>query len=190
MVVSDERQPSYEELVSLVVALRAEIADLKAQMKRNSKNSSQPPSSDSPFVKPTPRSLRGRSRRKPGGQAGHDGQTLMQVTRPDQVIRHVPKRCGGCGGGLAGIAEAGVERRQVFDIPKIVVRVVEHHIVSKVCGCGQRSTGSAPDGVAAPVSYGPNTAAITTYLYAGASSCPGNERRRRRRNHSGHRSRR
>jgi transposase len=154
-------------LASLVVALRAEIADLKAQLKRNSKNSSQPPSSDSPFAKPTPRSLRGRSGRKPGGQSGHDGQTLMQVTRPDQIICHVPKQCGGCGGGLAGVAEAGIERRQVFDIPKIVVRVVEHQIVSKVCGCGHRSAGSGPEGVIAPVSYGPNTVAITTYLYVG-----------------------
>ncbi|MGH7745750.1 MAG: IS66 family transposase, partial [Candidatus Dormibacteria bacterium] len=157
----------YEELASLVVALRAEIADLKAQLKQNSKNSSQPPSSDSPFVKPAPRSLRGRSGRTPGGQSGHDGPTLMQVAWPDRVIRHVPKRCGGCGGRLAGVADAGIERRQVFDIPKIQVRVVEHQVVSRVCGCGYRSAGSAPEGVTAPASYGPNVAAITTYLYAG-----------------------
>lgn len=39
--------------------------------------------------------------------------------------------------------------------------------MSKVCGYGHRSVGSAPGGVVAPVSYGPNTAAIATYLYAG-----------------------
>jgi transposase len=123
VVVPDEQQPSYEELASLVVALRAEIAELKAELRQNSKNSSRPPSSDSPFTKPVPKSLRGRSGRKPGGQPGHDGRTLMRVERPNRVIRHEPKRCHGCGIGLgADAVQVGVDARQVFDIPRITVR--------------------------------------------------------------------
>ncbi|MGH2375104.1 MAG: IS66 family transposase [bacterium] len=172
----DESQPSYEELALLVKQLRGaldtaleRIADLEAQLKRNSKNSSQPPSSDSPFVKPAPKSLRGKSGRKPGGQPGHEGRTLMRVARPDRVLRHEPKRCGGCGIGLGGNAvEVEVDARQVFDIPKITVEVVEHQMISRRCrGCGATSTGAAPEGVNAPASYGPNVAAICTYLYAG-----------------------
>jgi hypothetical protein len=56
VVVPEQPQPTYEELVSLVVELRsaldtalARIGDLEAQMMRNSRNSSKPPSSDSPF---------------------------------------------------------------------------------------------------------------------------------------------
>jgi transposase len=174
MVVSDEPQPSYEELASLVVELRsaldialARIADLEAQLRQNSRNSSKPPSSDSPFVKPTPKSLRSKSGRKPGGQAGHEGRTLMRVERPDRVIPHEPRRCGGCGGGLRAAAVVGMDARQVFDIPKITVKVVEHQVISRQCDCGVVSTGAAPDGITAPVSYGPNVAAICTYLYTG-----------------------
>jgi transposase len=83
VVVSEQPQPTYEELASLAVELRgaldaalARIADLEAQLKQNSRNSSKPPSSDSPFVKPTPKSLRGKSGRKPGGQPGHERRTL------------------------------------------------------------------------------------------------------------------
>lgn len=172
----DESQLSYEELASLVVQLRGaldtamtRIADLEAQLRQNSKNSSKPPSSDSPFVKPAPKSLRGKSGRKPGGQPGHEGRTLMRVGRPDRVIRHEPRRCAGCGTGLGTNAvEVGVDARQVFDIPKITVQVAEHQMISRRCrGCGVISTGTAPDGVDALTSYGPNVAAICTYLYAG-----------------------
>lgn len=175
VVVPDGSQPSYEELASLVVELRGaldaaltRIADLEAQLKQNSKNSSKPPSSDSPFVKPAPKSLRGKSGRKPGGQPGHEGRTLMRVERPDRVIRHEPARCGGCGAGLTRKAErVGVDVRQVFDIPKITVQVVEHQLVSRRCGCGVATAATAPDRVTAPAFYGPNVSAIATYLYMG-----------------------
>ena len=168
VAVPDGPQPSYEELASLVVQLRGaldaaltRIADLEAQLKQNSKNSSQPPSSDSPFVKPAPKSLQGKSGRKPGGQPGHEGRTLMRVQRPDRVIRHEPRRWGGCGAGLTKkTVQVGTDVRQVFDIPKIAVRVVEHQLVSRRCGCGTTTTATAPDGVTAPASYGPNVAAI------------------------------
>jgi transposase len=175
VVVSNESQPSYEELASLVIQLRGaldtaltRIADLEAQLKQNSKNSSKPPSSDSPFVKPAPKSLRGKSGRRPGGQPGHEGRTLMRVQRPDRVSRHEPRRCGGCGSGLTTAVQVGVDARQVFDIPKITVKVVEHQMISRrCCDCGITSTGTAPEGVDAVASYGPNVAAICTYLYSG-----------------------
>jgi transposase len=175
VAVSDEAQPSYEELALLVGQLRSaldaaltRIADLEARLRQNSSNSSRPPSSDSPFVKPAPKSLRGRSGRKPGGQSGHQGRTLMQVERPDRVIRYEPKRCDGCGAGLGKALPAGAVARQVFDIPAIAVTVVEHQVISRRCGgCGVVSAGAAPDGIDAVASYGPNVAAIATYLYAG-----------------------
>jgi transposase len=63
--------------------------------------------------------------------------------------------------------EAGLERRQVFDIPPIRVRVTEHQLVKRQCGCGTVTTADAPAGVDAPVQYGPNVAAIVIYLYVG-----------------------
>ncbi|MGH3470053.1 MAG: DUF6444 domain-containing protein, partial [Thermocrispum sp.] len=132
-----ERRPSYEELAALVARqsqlieqLRAEVADLKAenaelrrQLGQNSRNSSRPPSADSPFTKPAPQSLRRMSGRKPGGQAGHPGSTLALVDDPNERMRHEPGPCAGCGADLAAAPEVGVERRQVFDLPPMTVRV-------------------------------------------------------------------
>ncbi|WP_091192037.1 DUF6444 domain-containing protein [Micromonospora narathiwatensis] len=112
--------------------LRAENADLRARLGQDSSNSSRPPSSDG-LVKPTPKSLRER----PGGQPGHEGRTLRQVADPHERVEHEPAGCGGCGAGLAGAPVTGVAVRQVFDLPDIGVRVVEHRIVSRRCGCGR-----------------------------------------------------
>lgn len=107
----DPPRPSYEalarenaELRELVQALSArqdaleqENAKLRRQLGLNSRNSSKPPSSDSPFVKPVPKSLYRKGGCKPGGQPGHTGSTLALVDDPDERKRHEPGPCGGCG---------------------------------------------------------------------------------------------
>jgi transposase len=174
--------PSYEQLAALVAAQErtitqlqariaeqdAEIAELKRQLAASSRNSSKPPSSEG-LDKPAPKSLRGRSGRKPGGQPGREGRTLRQVAVPDEVVVHEPSACTGCGGTLiAGGPPARVIWRQVFDIPKITVRVVEHRLVSRRCaGCGALTGAAGPAGVTAPVQYGPSAAAIAVYLCLG-----------------------
>src|SRR5690625_2674669 len=112
----------YAELVALVgdlqeqnEALRAEVADLKARVGMNSRNSSKPPSSEGLAKPVAPKSLRRRTGRKPGGQAGHKGETLRQVAEPDRVVEHRPAACDGCGAGLAGVEVVGSQARQVFD---------------------------------------------------------------------------
>ena len=173
-------KPTYEELADLVVALRAHIvaqdariaeldgriADLERQVAATSRNSSKPPSSDG-LGKPAPKSLRGKSGRKPGGQGGHGGKTLAQVADPDEVIRHEPVRCRGCGAGLARAPEVGLARRQVFDLPPITIHVTEHQLTSRLCRCGAVTTAGAPTGVNAPVQYGPRIKAVMVYLYMG-----------------------
>ena len=173
--------PSYEQLAALVAAQDrmiaqlqariaeqdAEIAELKRQLAASSRNSSKPPSSDG-LDKPAPKSLRGRSGRKPGGQPGREGRTLRQIERPDEVVVHEPGACRGCGGWLTGEDRpVGVIRRQVFDIPTISVRVVEHRLISRRCSCGAVTQAPAPAGVTAPVAYGPHAAAIAVYLCLG-----------------------
>src|SRR4051812_31562205 len=145
----------------------ARIAELERQLAASSRNSSKPPSSDG-LDKPAPKSLRGRSGRKPGGQPGREGRTLRQVAVPDEGVVHEPGACRGCGGTLvADDPPTGMIRRQVFDIPTITVRVVEHRLISRRCVCGALTCAAGPVGVTAPVQYGPHAAAIAVYLCLG-----------------------
>src|SRR5205085_9853377 len=145
----------------------ARIAELERQLAASSRNSSKPPWSDG-LDKPAPKSLRGRSGRKPGGQPGREGRTLRQVAVPDEVVVHEPGACAGCGAELAAAdPPARIVRRQVFDIPQITVRVVEHRLIARRCTCGTMTQAPGPVGVAAPVSYGPHAAAIAVYLVLG-----------------------
>lgn len=165
-------RPSYEELAAENAELRAmlmvlwdEVAELRRQLGKSSQNSSKPPSSDSPFVKPAPRSLRRRSGRRPGG---HPGSTLALIASPDERKRHEPGPCSGCGASLVGGAlEVGMARRQVFDLPPLTVRVTEHQLIARRCACGTMTRGAAPQGVMAPVQYRPRITAIILYLYVG-----------------------
>jgi transposase len=179
-VPAEPLPPSYEDLVAENAALRAAVVDLtarlgwavarigelEARLKQSSSNSSKPPSSDG-LAKPAPKSLRGRSGRRPGRPAAGEGATLAQVADPDVVVRHEPTVCAGCGDGLAGAVQIGVARRQVFDIPEPKLRVTEHQIVTLACACGHHTTGTAPAGATAPAVYGPRLAAIGVYLLHG-----------------------
>ena len=93
-------QAQLDVLRAQVAALAAQVAGLQARVRQSSRNSSRPPSSDGPG-KPAPKSLRGKSGRKPGRPKGQPGATLEMTAAPDQVIRHEPARCAGCGAELA-----------------------------------------------------------------------------------------
>jgi len=60
-----------------------------------------------------------------------------------------------------------MERRQVFDLPPMTVRVVEHQLIARRCACGATTGAAPPEGVSAPVQYGPRLTAIVLYLYVG-----------------------
>jgi transposase len=148
-----------------IETLEAENAELRRRLGQNPRNSNTPPSVEG-LGKPAPKSLRKRSGRRPGGQAGHEGSTLRQVDRPDVTRRHEPREreCAGCGEGLAGAAQVGLTRRQVFEIPRVQARVTEHQLVARRCGCGTVTCGQAPAGVDAPVQYGTRLTAVVVYL--------------------------
>lgn len=149
-----------------VEALMAEVSDLRARLGANPRNSSRPPSSEG-LGKPSPKSLRGKSGRRPGRPPGQPGATLEMTGDPDHVIGHEPASCRSCGAGLAGAPEAGMERRQVTDLPPVRPVVTEHRLVSRRCACGVVTRAAAPAGVSAPVRYGPVLSGIGAYLWHG-----------------------
>jgi transposase len=164
LIVKLVAQVEQVEILSARVAqLEAYVAELEARLGMNSSNSSKPPSSDG-YRKPQPKSLRQKSGRKPGGQKGHPGTTLRQVTHPDEVVVHVPERCV-CGHGLEDAPAERTECRQVFDLPEKLMQVTEHRMVSKKCPhCGRVNQAAAPSEAPGPVQYGPRIRGMVVYL--------------------------
>ena len=148
-----------------LVQLEQRVQELEAQLARNSSNSGQPPSSDG-LSKPSPKSLRAPSGRKPGGQPGHPGQTLQRVKNPDHIEVHRLEDCPQCGGrGLGREPAMDYESRQVFDLPERYLAVTEHRAQIKCCPhCGQTVRAEFPDGVGAPVQYGLRFQSLMVYL--------------------------
>lgn len=149
-----------------IETLSERVKELEAQISKNSRNSSKPPSSDG-FKKT--KSLRTPSDKKVGGQPGHKGSTLERTEQPDQVIKHpCPKRCTACKATL-DIDQAQVLRRaQVIDLPSCAIEVTEHQTLSLRCTCGQAHTSLMPQHLGdAAVQYGPNIRAVGVYLMQG-----------------------
>jgi transposase len=148
-----ERDAEIGLLREALAGLQSQVADLAAQVKANSRNSSKPPSSDG-LAKPAPKSLRGKSGRRPGRPKGQPGATMELSDHPDKKVRHRPARCGCCGKSLKSAPVTAVERRQVIDIPPVKAVTTEHQMLTVKCGCGCETKAQAPDGVTAPVRYG------------------------------------
>ena len=140
------------------------------ELRRDSHNSGLPPSLDSPAAKAANavrrrRSLRRKSGRRVGGQAGHRGATLRQVEFPDRRRVHAPRRCRQCQASLAESSVVGYSRRQVFDLPRAALEVTEHWAQVRRCEtCGARTEGRFPAGVSAPAQYGERVRSVATYL--------------------------
>jgi len=189
MTSGDAAGLSHAELVELVVELsqqvdalalgnerlRAENQQLRAELAKNSGNSSKPPSRDPAAERRRQAEQRqakkaraaGGKTRRPGKQPGDKGNALEMTDAPDEVVDHAPDACSGCGAALGEAEVTGVIRRQVIDIPVPTPVVTEHRAQTRRCGCcGAATTASFPEAVRAPVSYGPRVRAIVVYLLA------------------------
>jgi len=140
------------------------IKELEDRLATNSRNSSKPPSTDG-FNKPKPKSLRKKSGRRSGGQRGHKGHTLQRVEKPDRTEVHRVDCCAACGRSLAKQPAEKVETRQVHDLPPRQLVVTDHRAEQKRCSCcGHLNKAAFPEGVNAPVQYGPDVRAAAVYL--------------------------
>jgi len=139
------------------------VRDLEDQLAKNSRNSSKPPSTDG-FKKPSPKSLRKKGQRNSGGQPGHMGHTLKMVEEPDHTEVHRVEECECCHRSLADHEPDCVEKRQVHDLPPRRLVVTEHQAEIKLCACGHLNKAAFPEGVNAPVQYGPRARAAAVYL--------------------------
>jgi transposase len=142
-----------------VAALTARVTELEARLGQNSSNSSKPPSSDGPHVKPAP--PKPPSGRKRGGQPGHPKHERV-ILPPDQVIDHRPTRCRRCAATLAGDDPDPI-LDQVIDLPVKLRHVVHHRRHTLECPCCRTLTTASPVPEAAS-GFGPKLTAVTAYL--------------------------
>jgi transposase len=159
-IYAQGREPVVDALVALSVRLEAQDAQLAAlaerveeleqRLKRDSRNSSLPPSHDPPWL-----GKRGRSRgtgRTRGGQPGHPGhgRSLFPIERVTEVIEHWPQRCP-CGhlfGEEAREPGGAAARHQVAELPPLAVEIAEHRLQRLCCpDCGRTVRAELPAGV-------------------------------------------
>jgi transposase len=148
---------------ALIAQLLQRMHTLEERQAKDSHNSHLPPSSDR-FMR-QPKSLRKKSGKPSGGQAGHRGQSLEFSATPDEVIVQAVERCQQCQADLHTVKPEAIERRQVVDIPLPRVLVREYHSEQKQCPYCQHLTAAPfPQGVRAPIQYGTTIGAIGVYL--------------------------
>ncbi len=152
-----------QELSARLDVSEKRVRNLEDQLAKNSRNSSKPPSTDG-YKKPSPKSLRKKRQRKSGGQPGHMGHTLKMVEEPDHTEVHRVEECACCHHSLVDHESEGVEKRQVHDLPPRRLVVTEHQAEIKLCTCGHLNKAAFPEGVNAPVQYGPRARAAAVYL--------------------------
>jgi transposase len=135
------RDTRIAELEAQVKVLTRRVAELEARLRKNSTNSSKPPSSDPPGVR---RPARVPTGRRPGGQPGHQFHE-RELLPPEQVDRFIdvpaPERCSSCNGKLEG-EQGQVVRHQMVEIPPLkplVTEVRSHVLECAHCGTLNRA---------------------------------------------------
>jgi transposase len=123
-----------------------------------------PPSKDEnrPFKT---KSLRSSDGKLPGGQTGHEGNTLKMTDTPDFIIEHKPIFCNQCGNDVSNNQAELALCRQVVDIPPIIPQYTEHRVFRTTCSCGHQTQSSFPEGVNASISYGSGIEATIAYMH-------------------------
>jgi len=167
-----ERDKQVADKEQQIAEKQQQIADLERQLaayKKNSTNSSKPPSSDGLGGEQRQRGRREKSRRKPGGQPGHQGhhRPLVPVDQVSAVEVLLPQQCGHCGGSLPQEVQrvqtkGGPRRHQVTEVPKVQAHITEYQCPNVLCErCGKTTQAPLPEEVAGH--FGPQLAALIAY---------------------------
>lgn len=129
-----------------ITALEARVAELEAQLRKDSTNSSKPPSTTHPHAK-APRS-KPRSRRTRGGQPGHPKheRDLVPTEQCQTLVPCLPTACRRCGRLLTGTDPEPL-RHQVWELPEIRPLITEYQQHRLRCSCGCSTCGPLPPGV-------------------------------------------
>lgn len=155
-------------LTEQVTALTAQVEELIRKLdeknhRKNSKNSSAPPSSDG-YAKPAPKSQRKSSGAKAGGQDGHKGNSMKLMKEPDEIREHYPIACAGCPN--KGVCHANIAERRYESEIVVESRLVEHRQIACCCQMANNVTitGEFPQNITGTKQYGNNLKAFAVAL--------------------------
>lgn len=142
--------------------LRAELADLRDRVNRDSSNSSIPPSANPPHAKPAP--PRKPSGRRKGGQPGHP-RALRPRLPADATHDLKPGRCRRCRHRLEG-TDPNPLVHQVHEIPAVRPHVTEYRRHRLTCPhCATVTCAELPSDAVS--GYGPRAQAVCALLSGG-----------------------
>ena len=160
-----------------------QIANLERQLasrRKNSTNSSKPPSTDGVAgnTRPPVQTRRKKSKRKAGGQKGHPGhhRPMVPADQVQEVRAILPAACKHCGESLPQsnalstlapleqIRTMGeVHRHQVTEVPPIRPYVIEYQCPKVSCpACGEGTRAPLPP--EAQGNFGPELMALVAYM--------------------------
>ncbi len=152
--------PAFVSLIELVLLCMKLLLN---RLTLNSSNSSIPPSQDpnrdKKKKKRKTRKDKG-AKRKPGGQKGHNGSTLIQVDNPTETeFIEIDRRTIPPG----NYKEVGFDRRQVFDL-KITLNIKEYQAQILEDEEGNQYVADFPEGVTKAAQYGNTAKAQAVYM--------------------------
>lgn len=153
------------ELFAIIQKLQEQITQLQAEvaaLRKNSSNSSKPPSSD--IVKP-PQSKSG-STGKSGGRKGHPGfwRNLFKAEDVDEVKEYRLSQCPSCLCSLGPEHETDPWIHQVAELPEKLTHVTEHRRKGYCCpGCHEQLYAPLPEGIKGQI-FGPRLQSMVGYL--------------------------
>lgn len=151
-----------------VLGLRKQVDVLAEQLRRNSKNSNLPPSSDPPG-KPEdePKKDKRKKKRKRGGQRGHRGhhRELVPPERVNEFVDFFPPYCNECCKPLPQRPDPNARRYQVVELPPVEAHITEYRRHEVQCPNCEHCTLAVHDPDAIPASpFGPRLVATIGLL--------------------------
>jgi len=140
--------------------IMARIEELEGRLKKNSNNSSKPPSSDGSGK--VIKNNREKSTRSQGAQTGHKGNGLTPYTVVDKEITLRAEGKCECGQDLSEGTRIHTKDIQLIDLPEKLMEVTEYHIESVQCRCGKIHKPLFP--YAQRVQYGERVKSLLAYM--------------------------
>ncbi len=156
-----------KEQAKRIEALEFEVKSLKAQLSKNSNNSSIPPSKNKFGTRHRNNNKKdSKNNKKVGGQEGHKGKNLQISDEVTEKKVHLPDNCEKCGEPLkdVDIKELREKFRQEVEL-KIQKIIINHYLGEKICPkCGFKNIGKYPSNIKSSVQYGDIVKSFASYL--------------------------